>query len=154
GRNRDCSEQLWNNGVNLWCDLKEYQRLFYAEAFQPFRLRRQAQFIFATYISEGAPADVELDTENRKMLYRKLEPPFEELFDHVEEYVLVLLLVPWIHMIEMDMSRFRKVELIKETRYLNPMYYKKLQELWRKILPDEVIYSLSRIIPEIGDIHF
>ncbi|XP_072323474.1 regulator of G-protein signaling 22-like isoform X1 [Scyliorhinus torazame] len=110
---------LWNNGVNLWCDLKEYQRLFYAEAFQPFRLRRQAQFIFATYISEGAPADVELDTENRKMLYRKLEPPFEELFDHVEEYVLVLLLVPWIHMIEMDMSRFRKVQSMYLNIFLN-----------------------------------
>ncbi|XP_078395898.1 regulator of G-protein signaling 22-like [Cetorhinus maximus] len=142
-------DKLWNNSVNLWFDLQEYQRLFYAEIFQPFKLRRQAQFIFATYIVEGAPADVDIDTENRKRIYRKLEPPFEELFDQVENHVLVLLLVPWMHMVEMDMSKFRKVELVKETRHLDSVYFKKLQELQRKILPDEdfplPVHSVSLI---------
>ncbi|XP_067833293.1 regulator of G-protein signaling 22 [Heptranchias perlo] len=130
---------LWSNGMNLWFDLKEYQRLFYAEIFQPFKLRRQAQFIFATYIVEEAPADVEVDTENKKIIFKKLEPPFEELFDQVEEHVLILLLVPWMHMIEMDISSSKKVELVRETRYLDSKYYKKLQELHRKIFPNEAI---------------
>ncbi|XP_067888776.1 regulator of G-protein signaling 22-like [Heterodontus francisci] len=178
---------LWNNALNLWFDLKEYQRLFYAEIFQPFKLKRQAQasyeihivlivisiwrprlflckpkitksdkegltgpsqkqsrpkpqccsFIFATYTVEGAPADVQIDTENKKKIYSKLEPPFEELFDQLEEHTLILLLVPWIQMIEMDLLTYRKVKLVTKTRHLDSIYYKKLLELQRKILPNE-----------------
>ncbi|XP_038666016.1 regulator of G-protein signaling 22-like isoform X2 [Scyliorhinus canicula] len=126
---------LWNNGVNLWFDLKEYQRLFYAEIFQPFKLKRQAQFIFATYTIEGAPEDVQIDAENKKAIYNKLEPPFEELFDQLEEHTLLLLLVPWIQMMEAEMAIYRKVKLSTKSRYLDSKYLKKLRELQRKILP-------------------
>ncbi|XP_048451706.1 regulator of G-protein signaling 22 [Rhincodon typus] len=128
---------LWRNGVSLWFDLKEYQRLFYAEIFQPFKLKRQAQFIFATYAIEGAPADVQMDAENKKEIYSKLEPPFEELFDQLEEHTLILLLVPWNQMIEAEMSSYSKVKLVTKTQYLDSIYYKKLQELQRKFLPHE-----------------
>ncbi|XP_069776395.1 regulator of G-protein signaling 22-like isoform X2 [Narcine bancroftii] len=130
---------LWSNAVNLWYDLNEYQQLFRAEIFQPFKLRRQAQYIFATYIVDGSPSDVELDSENKKHIYKILEPPFEDLFDQIEEYTLILLLVPWMHMIEMDKSRFKKVELVRETRRLNSAYYKNLQELQKKIWPNQEI---------------
>uniref|UniRef100_UPI00398ED8B3 regulator of G-protein signaling 22-like n=1 Tax=Pristiophorus japonicus TaxID=55135 RepID=UPI00398ED8B3 len=130
---------LWSNAVNLWFDLVEYQHLFYAEVFQPFKLRRQAQFIFATYTVEGAPANVEIDSENKNMIYRKLEPPFEELFDQLEEHILILLLTPWIQMLEKDLSRYRKVELISRTQHLDSIYYKKLQELRRKFSPSKDI---------------
>ncbi|XP_072323219.1 regulator of G-protein signaling 22-like isoform X2 [Scyliorhinus torazame] len=134
---RFCEETrnvLWSNGANLWFDLKEYQRLFYAEIFQPFKLKRQAQFIFATYTVEGAPEDVQIDAENKKDIYNKLEPPFEELFDQLEEHTLLLLLVPWIQMMETEMAIYRKVKLSTKSRYLDSKYLKKLQELQRKIL--------------------
>ncbi|XP_069776513.1 regulator of G-protein signaling 22-like isoform X2 [Narcine bancroftii] len=129
--------ELWSNGVDLWFELKEYQRLFYAEAFQPFKLKRQAQFIFATYAVEGAPADVKMDPENRKIIYNKLEPPYEELFDQLEEHVLILLLVPWVKMLEMDTSKYQKVNLITTTRHLHSKYCKKLRELQRKSFPNK-----------------
>ncbi|XP_078071637.1 regulator of G-protein signaling 22 [Mustelus asterias] len=148
---RFCEETgnvLWSNAVNLWFDLKEYQRLFYAEIFQPFKLKRQAQFIFATYTVEGAPADVQMDAENKKEIYSKLEPPFEELFDQLEEHTLLLLLVPWIQMIEAEMVAYSKVKVSTKTRYLDTIYNKKLLELQRKILPhDEIplpMYSPSQ----------
>ncbi|XP_072425703.1 regulator of G-protein signaling 22-like [Chiloscyllium punctatum] len=137
---------LWKNCINLWFDLKEYQRLFYAEVFQPFKLRRQAQFIFAKYIVDKSPEDVEIGVENKKIIYQELEPPFEELFDDVEVYVLILLLVPWMHMIEMDMSKFRKVEVIKETRRLDSMYYEKLEELQKNLFPNEQFILPARSI--------
>ncbi|XP_043545302.1 regulator of G-protein signaling 22-like [Chiloscyllium plagiosum] len=142
---------LWKNCINLWFDLKEYQRLFYTEVFQPFKLRRQAQFIFAKYIVDKSPEDVEIGVENKKIIYQELEPPFEELFDDVEVYVLILLLVPWMHMIEMDMSKFRKVEVIKETQRLDSMYYEKLEELQKNLFPNEQFilpaHSISLVHP-------
>ncbi|XP_048451578.1 regulator of G-protein signaling 22-like [Rhincodon typus] len=137
---------LWRNSINVWFDLKEYQQLFYAEVFQPFKLRRQAQLIFAKYIVDESPEDVEIDAESKKIIYQNLEPPFEELFDEVEEYVLIVLLVPWMHMIEMDRSSFRKVELIKQTRKLDSIYYKKLEELRRNMFPDEELILPSRSV--------
>ncbi|XP_060680003.1 regulator of G-protein signaling 22-like [Hemiscyllium ocellatum] len=128
---------LWRNSVSLWFDLKEYQRLFYAEIFQPFKLKRQAQFIFATYTIEEAPADIKMDAENKKEIYSKLDPPFEELFDQLEEHILILLLVPWIQMIEAEMASYSKVTVATKTERLDSVYYKKLQELQRKFLPNE-----------------
>ncbi|XP_078254774.1 regulator of G-protein signaling 22-like isoform X2 [Rhinoraja longicauda] len=132
---KETGNELWSNGVDLWFELKEYQILFYADIFQPFKLKRQAQFIFATYTAEGAPADVKIDIENRKSIYNKLEPPFEELFDQLEEHVLILLLVPWVKMLDMDTTKFEKMELIEESRHLNSIYSKKLRELQRKVFP-------------------
>ncbi|XP_072425693.1 regulator of G-protein signaling 22-like [Chiloscyllium punctatum] len=128
---------LWRNSVSLWFDLKEYQRLFYAEIFQPFKLKRQAQFIFATYTIEEAPADIQMDAENKKEIYSKLDPPFEELFDQLEEHILILLLVPWIQMIEVEMASYSKVTVATKIERLDSVYYKKLQELQRKFLPNE-----------------
>ncbi|XP_062898291.1 regulator of G-protein signaling 22-like [Mobula hypostoma] len=132
---KETGNELWCNSVDLWFELKEYQRLFYAEIFQPFKLKRQAQFIFATYTVEGAPADVKLDIENQKSIYNKLEPPFEELFDHLEEHILILLLVPWVKMLEMDTSKYQKVDIIRETRHLDSKYFKKLRALQRRHFP-------------------
>ncbi|XP_059501756.1 regulator of G-protein signaling 22-like [Stegostoma tigrinum] len=107
--------------------------------------------IFAEYIVEKSPEDVEIDAESKKIIYQNLEPPFEELFDEVEEYVLIVLLVPWMHMIEMDKSSFRKVELIQQTRKLDSIYYKKLEELRRNMFPDEEFilpsHSISVVKP-------
>ncbi|XP_078254567.1 regulator of G-protein signaling 22-like [Rhinoraja longicauda] len=135
---------LWRNAVHLWYDLREYQLLFFAEIFQPFKLRRQAQYIFATYIVDGSSSDIDIDTENRNITYKKLDPPFEDLFDQIEEYILITLLVPRLHMIDMDTSRFRKVQLTRETRVLDSAYYKKLHELQKKIWPNEEILLPAR----------
>uniref|UniRef100_UPI00398E5859 regulator of G-protein signaling 22-like n=1 Tax=Pristiophorus japonicus TaxID=55135 RepID=UPI00398E5859 len=105
--------------------------------FTDFCEKTRNPFMFATYIVDGAPADVDVDTENKKSIFQKLEPPFEELFDEVEMHTLILLLVPWMRMIEMDRTTYNKVALIEEIRYLDSIYDKKLQELQRKIFPNE-----------------
>ncbi|XP_055490837.1 regulator of G-protein signaling 22-like [Leucoraja erinacea] len=151
---KETGNELWINGVDLWFELKEYQTLFYADIFQPFKLKRQAQFIFATYTVEGAPADVKIDIENRKSIYNKLEPPFEELFDQLEEHILILLLVPWMKMLDMDNTKYEKVELIDEVRHLDSIYIKKLRELQRKVFPHKDFPTPipSAILQTAGDL--
>lgn len=39
----------------------------------------------------------------------KMQPPFEDLFDAAEEYILLLLLEPWTEMIKSDQVAYRKV---------------------------------------------
>ncbi|KAG2465047.1 RGS22 protein, partial [Polypterus senegalus] len=130
----DLSEtlSLWKNGVHFWFDLQEYHRLFYQETFSPFKLGRQSQFLYSTYIQFGGPMDIAIDLESQYTMYQKLDPPFEDLFDIAEEYILTMLLIPWMQMLESDKTNFKKVELMEETRYLDSVYYRKLQALRQK----------------------
>ncbi|KAM8966832.1 regulator of G-protein signaling 22 [Pelodytes ibericus] len=121
--------QLWKNSVYFWFDLQSYHHLFYQETLQPFQLCRQSQLIFGSYLAPSASMDIGAEQTIKKEIYQKLDPPFEDLFDSAEEYILTLLLSAWIQMTELDRQAYRKVELVEEARQLDSVYYQKLQAL-------------------------
>ncbi|XP_007933073.2 regulator of G-protein signaling 22, partial [Orycteropus afer afer] len=124
--------KLWKNSVYFWFDLQAYHQLFYQETLQPFKVCKQAQYLFATYIAPSATLDVGLQQEKKKEIYMKIQPPFEDLFDSAEEYILLLLLEPWAKMVKTDQIAYRKVELVEETRQLDSTYFRKLQALHKE----------------------
>ncbi|XP_056378357.1 regulator of G-protein signaling 22 isoform X2 [Hyla sarda] len=124
--------KLWENGVHFWFDLQSYHHLFYQETLQPFKLRRQSQLIFGTYLAPSASMDIGVEQTIRKEIYQKLDPPFEDLFDSAEEYVLTILLSAWKQMTELDRQAYGKVELVEESRQLESANYQKLQALQRE----------------------
>ncbi|KAM3929156.1 regulator of G-protein signaling 22 [Leptodactylus fuscus] len=121
--------KLWKNGVHFWFDLQSYHHFFYQETLQPFKLRRHSQLIFGTYLAPSASMDIGVEQTIRKEIYQKLDPPFEDLFDSAEEYVLTVLLSAWIQMTELDKQVYVKVELVEESRQLESANYRKLQAL-------------------------
>ncbi|XP_077349225.1 regulator of G-protein signaling 22 [Lithobates pipiens] len=121
--------KLWECGVNFWFDLQSYHHLFYQETLQPFKLCRQSQYIFGTYLAPSASMDIGVKQNIRKEIYQKLDPPFEDLFDSAEEYTLTLLLSAWTQMTESDRQAYGKVELVEESRQLESTNYRKLQAL-------------------------
>ncbi|XP_018414474.1 PREDICTED: regulator of G-protein signaling 22 [Nanorana parkeri] len=121
--------KLWESGVNFWFDLQSYHHLFYQETLHPFKLCRQSQYIFGTYLAPSASMDICVEQNILKEIYQKLDPPFEDLFDSAEEYILTLLLSAWTQMTESDRQAYGKVELVEESRQLESAYYRKLQAL-------------------------
>ncbi|KAM4027004.1 regulator of G-protein signaling 22 isoform 2-T2 [Anomaloglossus baeobatrachus] len=121
--------KLWENGVHFWFDLQSYHHMFYQETLQPFKLRRHSQLIFGTYLAPSASMDIDVEPNMRKEIYQKSDPPFEDLFDSAEEYVLRILLSAWTQMTELDRQSFGKVELVEESRQLESANYRKLQAL-------------------------
>ncbi|XP_075438748.1 regulator of G-protein signaling 22 isoform X2 [Ascaphus truei] len=121
--------KLWKNCIYLWFDLQSYHHMFYQETLQPFKLCRYAQSIFGTYMAPSASLDIGAEQFVKTEIYQKLDPPFEDLFDSAEEYILTLLLSAWIQMTESDKQAYGKVELVEETRQLDSMYCRKLQAL-------------------------
>ncbi|XP_012781065.2 regulator of G-protein signaling 22 [Ochotona princeps] len=121
--------QLWKNSVYFWFDLQAYHQLFYQETLHPFKVCKQAQYLFATYIAPSATHDIGLQQENKNEIYMKIQPPFEDLFDTAEEYILLRLLEPWTKMVKSDQLAYGKVELKEETRQLDSTYFRKLQAL-------------------------
>nr|XP_008981666.3 regulator of G-protein signaling 22 isoform X7 [Callithrix jacchus] len=124
--------KLWKNSVYFWFDLQAYHQLFYQETLQPFKVCKQAQYLFATYVAPSATLDIGLQQEKKKEIYMKIQPPFEDLFDTAEEYILLLLLEPWTKMVKSDQTAYKKVELVEETRQLDSTYFRKLQALHKE----------------------
>nr|XP_045751543.1 regulator of G-protein signaling 22 [Mirounga angustirostris] len=89
-------------------------------------------YLFATYIAPSATLDIGLQQEKKKEIYMKIQPPFEDLFDKAEEYILLLLLEPWTKMVKLDQVAFGKVGLMEETRQLDSTYFRKLQALHKE----------------------
>ncbi|NXI68612.1 RGS22 protein, partial [Anseranas semipalmata] len=121
--------KLWKNSVYFWSDLQAYHQLFYQETLHPFKICKQAQFLYATYIAPSASMDIGLHQSKKNMIYQKIDPAFEDLFDPAEEHILILLLEPWMKMVEADKYSYGKVELVEETRQLDSVYFRKLQAL-------------------------
>ncbi|NXD92604.1 RGS22 protein, partial [Chaetorhynchus papuensis] len=121
--------KLWKNSVYFWFDLQAYHQLFYQETLQHFQICKQAQFLYATYIAPSASMDIELHQNKKNMIYQKIDPAFEDLFDPAEEHILTILLEPWMKMVEADKHTYRKVELVEETQQLDSVYFRKLQAL-------------------------
>ncbi|XP_054241252.1 regulator of G-protein signaling 22 [Indicator indicator] len=121
--------KLWKNSVYFWFDLQAYQQLFYQETLHPFKICKQAQFLYATYIAPSASMDIGLHQSKKNMIYQKIDPAFEDLFDPAEEYVLTVLLEPWMKMMEADKDTYGKVELVEEAQQLDSVYFRKLQAL-------------------------
>ncbi|XP_044863874.1 regulator of G-protein signaling 22 isoform X4 [Mauremys mutica] len=138
--------ELWKNSAYFWFDLQAYHQLFYQETLQPFKLCKQAQFLYATYIAPSASMDIGLQQDKKNEIYQKIEPPYEDLFDPAEEYILTLLLVPWMKMVEVDKSIYGKVELVEESRQLDSVYFRKLQALHQ----ESVSKKDESIVPEVS----
>ncbi|XP_038936082.1 regulator of G-protein signaling 22 isoform X3 [Rattus norvegicus] len=111
---------------------KAYHQLFYQETLEPFKVCKQAQYLFATYIAPSASLDVGLHPEEKKDIYIKIQPPFEDLFDTAEEFILLNLLEPWTQMVMSDQVSYRKVELQEETRQLDSTSFRKLHALHKE----------------------
>ncbi|ERE60434.1 regulator of G-protein signaling 22-like protein [Cricetulus griseus] len=111
---------------------KAYHQLFYQDTLHPFKVCKQAQYLFATYIAPSATLDIGLDPEERKDIYLRIQPPFEDLFDTAEEYILLILLEPWTQMVMSDQVAYAQVELQEETRQLDSTYFRKLHALHKE----------------------
>ncbi|XP_048881920.1 regulator of G-protein signaling 22 isoform X2 [Brienomyrus brachyistius] len=124
--------QLWQNAIHFWSDLQRYHSLFFLDGPDPFKLQRQAQFLYSTYLCSKAQMSIGAGEDCRRLVYAGLSPPFEELFDQAEEHVLTVLREPWRLLVAEEACAFKRVGLQKETRYVDTPHYRKLQALHRK----------------------
>nr|XP_042120783.1 regulator of G-protein signaling 22 isoform X1 [Peromyscus maniculatus bairdii] len=146
--------KLWKHSVYFWFDLQAYHQLFYQETLQPFKVCKQAQYLFATYIAPSATLDIGLQQEEKKDIYMRIQPPFEDLFDTAEEYILLILLEPWTQMVMSDQAAYRKVKLQEETRQLDSTYFRKLQALHKETvskLAEDTAGSVT-CIPSLAEV--
>ncbi|XP_031724407.1 regulator of G-protein signaling 22 isoform X3 [Anarrhichthys ocellatus] len=124
--------QLWENAVNLWTDLQHYHELFYQDGLDPYRVQRETQLFYSTYLSSSARRSIGVSEEIRREVYDQMMPAFEELFDKVEEHTLNILLEPWTLLVSRDKESFQKVCVQEEVRCIDSQEYRELQSLYEE----------------------
>ncbi|XP_068425922.1 regulator of G-protein signaling 22 [Clinocottus analis] len=124
--------QLWENAVNLWADLQQYRGLFYRDGLDPYRVQREAQLLYSTYLSASARRSVGVGEEIRREVYDRLTPAFEQLFDPLEERSLGVLLEPWTLLLSSDQESFLKVCVQEEVRCIDSQEFRELQSLYEE----------------------
>ena len=68
------------------------------------------QHLYATYIAQGAPRTISCSSSIQNDIHYRLDPPYEELFDLAEEYVLTVLFDAWTQTLSIDLTTFDKVK--------------------------------------------
>ncbi|KAJ4920906.1 hypothetical protein JOQ06_014253, partial [Pogonophryne albipinna] len=124
--------QLWENAVYFWTDLQHYHELFYQDGLDHYRVQREAQLLYSTYLFSSARRSIGVDEEIRTDLYDRLMPAFEEVFDRVEEHTLNILLEPWTLLLSRDKESFQKVLMQDEVRRVDSQEYRDLQSLYEE----------------------
>ncbi|XP_051261160.1 regulator of G-protein signaling 22 isoform X2 [Dicentrarchus labrax] len=124
--------KLWENAVNFWTDLQHYHELFYQDGLDPYRVQREAQLLYSTYLFSSARRSIGVDEEIRREVYDRMMPAFEELFDKVEEHTLNILLEPWTLLVSRDKESFQKVCVQEEVRCIDSQEYRELQSLYEE----------------------
>lgn len=81
-------------GVTFVVDLKAYF------VFVP-------QTMYANFVVSGSAQDVRVHRDIQLQVHKELEPPYEELFDAVEEHILHSLLEPWNLLIAHEKESYR-----------------------------------------------
>nr|XP_057909548.1 regulator of G-protein signaling 22 isoform X2 [Doryrhamphus excisus] len=122
--------QLWNNAVYFWIDLQHYHELFYQDGLDPYRVQRAAQLLYSKYLISSAKRSISVPEEVRRWVYDKLTPAFEELFDHVEEHALHILMEAWTVLVDRDKDSFLQVCVHKVERCVDSWEYRELQNLY------------------------
>ena len=73
--------------------------------------------MYANFIIPGSCSDLQLHEDIREQVRKELDPPYEELFDTVEEHVLLSLLEPWTMLQGEDESTYSKVRIVYHEHY-------------------------------------
>ena len=69
--------------------------------------------MYANFVVPGSCQDVQVTTVIQEQVRKELDPPYEELFDAVEEHVLYSLLQPWNMLMSQERNEYtEKVRLI------------------------------------------
>lgn len=65
--------------------------------------------IYASYMGVGCPCDINAPAGIKRGVEKKIDPPFEDLFDQVEQYALTILVRPWLNLILKEKQQFTVV---------------------------------------------
>ncbi|XP_063968049.1 regulator of G-protein signaling 22-like [Lytechinus pictus] len=126
------------NCLACWHELQEYHALFYMDVFKPYNLIRKAKEIQSKYVVEQCFFEVNCPAMIRYQVFRQINPPYEELFDGLEEHLLSMLLVPWLAMKDKDRSLSNKIEVLEEERQLDNIKSRHLQKLQRRLMRERI----------------
>ncbi|XP_071965530.1 regulator of G-protein signaling 22-like [Antedon mediterranea] len=137
------------NCLHCWHDIQEYHTLFFSDTFSEYVLNRKAQAIFGKHVVPSGYYHIGCSKDIQGQVRREISPPFEELFDLTEEYILEKLAQPFSEMKQSDQRLYDKIQMTQEERRVETRESRYLRRLQRRTMFKEAgIHRIST--PDIG----
>ncbi|EDV23133.1 uncharacterized protein TRIADDRAFT_58106 [Trichoplax adhaerens] len=111
-------DQSIKNCHQLWHDILEYIQFFHEGTFNEFKVGSFAKRIFSDYILPGSRFNIHCNEKLRKKVIKQLDPPYEDLFDNIEDFILRKLLPPWKNFLQFDKEELSKLPKMSILRYV------------------------------------
>lgn len=67
------------------------------------------QMTYATYIGVSSKICLNFPNDIKEQIEKKINPPYEDLFDRAEQYALTILVRPWLNLIMKEKQQFEAV---------------------------------------------
>ncbi|XP_066929473.1 regulator of G-protein signaling 22-like [Clytia hemisphaerica] len=110
--------QAWINCYYFWKGVQEYNEYFFADAFQPSTVIRKANLVYAKYVGISNSGDLQFPDHIKDNIRKKIDPPYEDLFDEAEQHVLTILVAPWLNLILKERQQFQTLHIDEHMRYI------------------------------------
>ncbi|XP_065649328.1 uncharacterized protein LOC100202008 isoform X4 [Hydra vulgaris] len=139
------NNSFWRNCYLFWKSVQQYHDLFFSSSFSPDSVKKKVNYIYSIFICPMSKYDLKLPEEVNKKIYDKLDPPYEDLFDNVEQEVLLVLLTPFVQLIENENLEYEMLVIRERFDYIHDENTSDLNGKVQTIIEKECFKSLLEI---------
>ncbi|XP_065676945.1 regulator of G-protein signaling 22 isoform X2 [Hydra vulgaris] len=139
------NNSFWQNCYLFWKSVQQYHDLFFSSSFSPDSVKKKVNYIYSIFICPMSKHDLKLPEEVNKIIYDKLDPPYEDLFDNVEQEVLLVLLLPFVQLIENENLEYEMLVIHERFDYIHDENTSDLNSKVQSKIEKECFKSLLEI---------
>lgn len=110
--------KLWLDCYMFWNALQEYTEHFFADVFTPLSVKRKANYIYTAYVTSKGEHDLQCSVDVQTKIFKQLDPPYEDLFDCVEQRALDILLQPCLQLSMKERLNYKQLKPEEELKYI------------------------------------
>jgi hypothetical protein len=144
---KSLSSQVRLHCLLFWRDVQEFKSLFVSPSFHPPTVQAKAKALYGRYVVESCPTPLSLPPSFPAQVSSRLCPPYDDLFDEVEDHILHVLLEQWeivkvqekLKFQKMDTLSFSRIGSASRIRAPSAVSYTALDELTEEFAVDEAV---------------
>ncbi|XP_031550659.1 regulator of G-protein signaling 22-like [Actinia tenebrosa] len=115
---QNMGNKLWIDCLSFWKSLQEYNALFFADSLNPSTLSSKAMLMYARYVVPSGAQCIGVSKDIENQVFKQVDPPYEELFDGVEDHALHCLLEPWKQLKEQGKDDYSTIPIEQKLRHI------------------------------------
>ncbi|XP_046862690.1 regulator of G-protein signaling 22-like isoform X3 [Xenia sp. Carnegie-2017] len=112
------NNKFWSNCLSFWQATRDYSACFESGPFCSETVIFKAKWIYERFLAPGSVCDINVSSNVRENIKKQLDPPYEDLFDDVDDHVLACLKEPWDSLCRDERKEYEMIPKSEQLRYI------------------------------------